>query len=157
MKNRLIEFVTYFRMSQRKFEINAGLPNGFINNLGDNITWKSLYKIEKAYPELNMEWLKTGEGSMLRPVNQSNVSGDNIVGSKNIGGDNIQGGHITINNSDIDKFIDLFKEKNGQIDKCQNQISKSQEQISIGQEQISKYIEHVDKLLGIIEKLTDAK
>ena len=136
-------------LSQSEIADILGITQGFVSRIEngrDMFPSEHLPKLKELYGEKVDKYMV---------VNQKNIIGDNIAGNKNIEGDSIQGTHITINNSNIDKFIDLFKEKNGQIDKCQNQISKSQEQISVGQEQISKYIEHVDKLLCIIEKLTD--
>jgi len=66
MKERLIKFLAHLGIGQKKFEQNCGLSNGFVNKVGDNITLKSLNKIEKTYPELNINWLKTGEGEMLK-------------------------------------------------------------------------------------------
>lgn len=66
MKKRLIEFLAYLKIGQLKFENNTGLSRGFVNKIGENITQKSLRKIEDAYPELNINWLKTGEGEMLK-------------------------------------------------------------------------------------------
>ena len=66
MKERLIEFLAYLGMGQTKFEEKVGLSRGFVNTLKDNLTLKTLTKIETAYPELNTDWLKTGEGEMLK-------------------------------------------------------------------------------------------
>ena len=65
MKERLIKFLAYLGISQRKFEINCGLSNGFIDKIGDSIRKNNLNKISDKYPELNTNWLKTGEGDML--------------------------------------------------------------------------------------------
>ncbi len=66
MKERLIEFLTHLGIGQLKFEEKVGLSRGFVNKVGDNITIKTLNKIEKECPELNINWLKTGIGSMLK-------------------------------------------------------------------------------------------
>ena len=66
MKKRLIDFLTYLGIGQNKFEKKCGLSIGFVNTLKGNATIKTLNKIEATYPELNLEWLKTGEGKMLR-------------------------------------------------------------------------------------------
>ena len=65
MKNRLIEFLKYLGIGQDKFAKNVGLSRGYVNNIGDNITMKTVDKIVKAYPELNKGWLLTGDGKML--------------------------------------------------------------------------------------------
>jgi hypothetical protein len=73
MKERLIEFLAYLSIGQTKFEENVGLSRGFVHRLNDNITLKTLKKIMESYPELNEEWLKTGEGEMLKPKIQPDV------------------------------------------------------------------------------------
>ncbi|MCL1933573.1 MAG: hypothetical protein FWF53_07170 [Candidatus Azobacteroides sp.] len=114
MKERLIEFLAYLKIGQKQFEIKAGLSNGYVDKLGDNITLKSLNKIETAYPELNINWLKTGEGDMVKStVNQNNVEGDNI-----------QGNNVTVNKSQTDKFLDLLKASDDQLSKSQEQIDR---------------------------------
>jgi len=66
MKKRLLEFLAYLKIGQKQFEIKTGLSNGYVDKLGENITMKSINKIEKAYPELSTSWLLTGEGEMLK-------------------------------------------------------------------------------------------
>lgn len=50
MKRRLIEFLKYLGVGQDKFAKNVGLSRGYVNNIGDNITMKTVDKILKAYP-----------------------------------------------------------------------------------------------------------
>ena len=66
MKERLIKFLKYLGIGQTKFEEKVGLSRGFVNTLKDNLTVKTLSRIEKTYPELNTNWLLTGEGEMLK-------------------------------------------------------------------------------------------
>jgi phage repressor protein C with HTH and peptisase S24 domain len=66
MKERLIEFLTYLGIGQSQFEKKCGLSNGFVDKVGDSIRTNNLNKISAIYPELNINWLKTGEGSMLK-------------------------------------------------------------------------------------------
>lgn len=65
IKDRLTKFLEYKGYGQLKFENTAGLGRGFVNKVGFNINAKSLEKIAKAYPELNIDWLRSGHGSML--------------------------------------------------------------------------------------------
>ena len=71
MKERLINFLSYLGIGQTKFEEKTGLSRGFVNTLKSNPTVKSLNKIAAAYPELNINWLQTGEGDMLKPMDDS--------------------------------------------------------------------------------------
>lgn len=58
IKDRLTKFLEYKGYGQLKFENTAGLGRGFVNKVGFNINAKSLEKIAKAYPELNIDWIK---------------------------------------------------------------------------------------------------
>jgi len=71
MKKRLIAFLKYLGIGQDKFAKNVGLSRGYVNNIKDNMTMKTVDKILKAYPELNKGWLLTGEGEMLNEKSQS--------------------------------------------------------------------------------------
>lgn len=65
LKNRLSLFLKYLGVSQAKFAEKTGLSKGFANNVGDSIRVEKLKMITNVYPELNINWLKTGEGEML--------------------------------------------------------------------------------------------
>ena len=65
IKDRLTKFLEHLQIGQKKFEVNAGLSNGFVNSLGNGISSNSITKIRKAYPQLNIDWLTNGEGEML--------------------------------------------------------------------------------------------
>ena len=66
LKERIIAFIEKMGFTKAQFEKNAGLSNGFVDKSGDNSRRSSLDKISKAYPQLNMTWLLTGEGEMLK-------------------------------------------------------------------------------------------
>lgn len=66
IKERIIEFLAYLDIGQGKFEKNCGISNGTVNNIKDGVSSPNIYKIVKRYPELNLDWLITGEGEMLK-------------------------------------------------------------------------------------------
>lgn len=68
MKDRLTEFIKGKGISKRKFLLNCGLSETYLNTITGNPSGDTLRKIEGAYPDLNIEWLKTGKGNMLTPV-----------------------------------------------------------------------------------------
>jgi hypothetical protein len=115
MKKRLIEFLAYLEIGQSTFEKNVGLSNGFVNNVGDSIREASLAKILSRYPELNTNWLKTGEGKMLRPV--TNIEGHHggfgqVNDSKGVFVGQMNGGNHSFNNDDTkDLMIDEQKKE----------------------------------------------
>ena len=66
IKQRFILFIKYLQISQRKFEENCGINTSTINNIRDGISSPNLAKVIKTYPELNLDWLVSGEGEMLK-------------------------------------------------------------------------------------------
>lgn len=75
--------------SIRQFEIETDLPNGFVGK-SLSISKARQLQIQSAFPDLNMAWLLTGEGEMLRHEPSQNVTGNNnIVGNSNTGNNTI--------------------------------------------------------------------
>lgn len=65
VKQRLITFLKYKNLSQKRFEEAVGLANGYVNNIRQTVTHEKLQKISLCFPDLNKAWLLTGEGEML--------------------------------------------------------------------------------------------
>lgn len=65
-KDRLLEFLKYLNIGQNKFEAFVGISNGYINNNKGSIGTAIITKIAAKFPELNITWLQTGEGEMLK-------------------------------------------------------------------------------------------
>lgn len=65
-KDRLILFISYLGIGQKKFEESCGLSNGYVNNSKGNFGASKLDDILHTYPELNRVWLLSGEGKMLK-------------------------------------------------------------------------------------------
>lgn len=93
VKDRIIAYIKYTGISQKKFEETVGISNGYVNNVKASPSSTVLQKIFGAYPELNKDWLLTGEGPMLASDLSGSVhqqsSGDNspnVNGSGNVVG-----------------------------------------------------------------------
>ena len=65
VKQRLIKFMSYREMSASRFERMCGLSNGYFNKLRNAPGLDKIDKMLRVFPELNREWVLTGEGSML--------------------------------------------------------------------------------------------
>ena len=65
IKDRLYAFLEVKNLKPSAFERQCGLSNGFCSKVNDNITDGSVLLIQKGFPELNVNWLKTGFGDML--------------------------------------------------------------------------------------------
>lgn len=81
MKERLIKYITSKNISLSEFERRSGLGNGAAAKMGDSTRRSTFDKISKAFPDLNITWLRVGEGRMLKPEYSG---GDVISGNYNI-------------------------------------------------------------------------
>ena len=66
LKDRLVEFIRHNNMSIREFERYCGFSNGVVGALKDNLTEDRRKVIVEKFPTLNLYWLLTGEGEMLK-------------------------------------------------------------------------------------------
>ena len=66
VKERLIKFLKFKGLNKKRFEEKVGLSNGYIGSIRVGIGSRVLLKIENVFPELNTNWLLTGEGNMLK-------------------------------------------------------------------------------------------
>lgn len=96
VKERLISFISYLDMGQGKFEKLCGLSNGYVNNIRKSITIDKMQLIASHFPELNTNWLITGEGDMLNKQGiianhgiaiNGNVSGNNTIDNRHYDSD----------------------------------------------------------------------
>lgn len=65
IQERFQTFISYKRLSKRKFQDSIGVSNSYIQNIVNGISDDVLNSIMKKYPELNTDWLLTGNGNML--------------------------------------------------------------------------------------------
>lgn len=63
--NRIKQFADYLGISMRKFCETVGVANGSFEKV-KSIGSETLLKIYYAYPNISLEWLITGEGSMFK-------------------------------------------------------------------------------------------
>lgn len=84
VKKRLTEFIDYLGVTRLSFEQSIGKSNGWASKPGNSIRDDVKNKLSEIYPNLNIGWLLTGEGTMLNtnsPSISTRVSGN---GSANV-------------------------------------------------------------------------
>ncbi|WP_312342960.1 hypothetical protein [Chryseobacterium binzhouense] len=64
MIERILQIIEYKGITKSKFYKETGLSNGFLDKVKD-IGVSKLDYILKAYPDININWLISGEGDML--------------------------------------------------------------------------------------------
>jgi transcriptional regulator with XRE-family HTH domain len=138
VKERVRQFCQEKKISVREFEKRCNVSNGYFNNLKNGgIAYNKMLIILAAFPELNGDWLATGEGEMLRSESQvQNISGHHNATTMN--GDIRQSGEVAAGN--VSALFDSNKEL----------ISQHGELIR----QHSELIRQQDELISIIRDLT---
>lgn len=83
VKERLREFIRYKRLSNSEFCRSIEVSTAFVSSMVKSIQPDKIERITLKYPELNIEWLLTGEGTMLKsatlPVTHSEMIPISIV------------------------------------------------------------------------------
>lgn len=66
-----MEYIEKTGISKREFERRAGLSNGYLKSLRNSPTVDKMRTIIHGFPDINPQWLETGSGPMLRPVQRT--------------------------------------------------------------------------------------
>jgi len=104
VKERIKEFIKSENITISDFEKQIKVANGYVNSISKGIGTEKIKIILEHYPNLNLEWLITGNGSMLRNQNVQNKLNNSI--EENIDNiENIDLQHKDIKNSGITKII----------------------------------------------------
>lgn len=71
VKERLKEYLIHKNLRINYFEKSIGASNSFVNNIRVSISPDKLEKIANIYKDLNITWLLTGEGEMIKMEGRS--------------------------------------------------------------------------------------
>lgn len=108
VKERLIKFLDFKKISKTKFGETIGVSPAYVTSMRDSISREKIEKIKNHYPELDIEWLLTGEGEMLKTGINQEVNGDHNTA--------VAGNNNTVNSEElISRLIKLLEKKDEQI------------------------------------------
>ena len=108
VKERLIKFLDFKKISKTKFGETIGVSPAYVTSMRDSISREKIEKIKNHYPELDIEWLLTGKGEMLKTGINQEVSGDHNTA--------VAGNNNTVNSEElISRLIKLLEKKDEQI------------------------------------------
>lgn len=80
VKHRLKRYIQSENISISEFERSIDVSNGYVNSISKSIGLDKLSYIIEKYPKLNIEWLLTGQGDMLKaPNNTSGAISESIT------------------------------------------------------------------------------
>lgn len=81
-QERLMQFLAYSHLSKLRFANMIGRSPSYVTNMVEGIGSSTLAVIEEKFPNLNIEWLQTGKGEMIKnqpPVKEVAKEGKNTV------------------------------------------------------------------------------
>lgn len=157
-------------VSQRDLGTKLGYNNesAFSQLINGKVTEPKNFteKLKNLMPDLNLEWLETGEGQMLTTNNTQEIhdSGTGQQFNGPITGDNPQfAGHDFTNNPpcnfgvEVDKVIaalnaqaDLTKEAHEITRRAQAQVDRAQAQVDVAQQQMNRLLAIIEQKLNIV-------
>lgn len=135
LQERLQAFLNFEDISVRAFERQCNIKAGTASKMTEKSYGTTFHKIAKAFPKLNIDWLKTGEGEMLNPVQNRNIR--DINGNSNF----VQNDH-SINISELKVKIDdeLANDLNvpSNIESLQNDVKKLRQLLFKAEKEIAR-------------------
>jgi hypothetical protein len=168
---RILKCVEIKGITKYKFCKDLGFSNGFLDKPRE-ITTDKYANILVYFPDINPEWLLTGNGPMLRETNcikSGEISPDtniqttqtaNIQGKDNNNNLNIIGGkqkNINMHNTDIQGLAEIIRQKDLRIDNIMSESFHRNErnaaQLLEKDTQIGKLIDQNTKLIEQLNKL----
>lgn len=78
VKERLQLFIKHKGLTNKAFELQCGLGNGFVSKVGDSIRREKLLLISKAFPDLDTDWVINEKGKMLKTATPSTSTSPKI-------------------------------------------------------------------------------
>ncbi|MFX1668501.1 hypothetical protein JZ968_10090 [Riemerella anatipestifer] len=128
VKNRLKTFIKSQGTTISSFEKGINVSNGYVNSISKGIGGEVLLNILEKSPELNIDWLLTGKGEMLKTETKNNqkIKGDgNIMAGIGSNIETVQDNKQTILQlkKEIKELNKRLLEKDEQINKLINILS----------------------------------
>lgn len=130
LQARLQAFLSHEDISIRAFERQCDIKAGTANKMTEKSYGTTFHKIAKAYPQLNIEWLKTGDGQMLNPQASVDIDLDFKLG-----------GHSQFAMRDITNIGD-----------AKTQIAILQERIKSLEKELGEKNKRIDELNASLER-----
>ena len=130
VKERLTLFAKFKEKSVRAFEIKSNLTVGYVNAIRVSIQPDKIQRIASQYPDLNTEWLITGNGPMLKNLPENEVSEAGFTYRTDV---THSASHVEIiEPGDINAMYKmLLKEKELRIQELEKRISDKEEIIRL--------------------------
>lgn len=134
VKDRIIKYLEYKQINRSEFSRQIGVSATYIGSMRESIHPDKLKCIAVKFPDLNIEWLLTGNGTMLKENNESLQEKELIYEKRRKGIDLDEGGNINPKNSDamnqlILELTNNLAEANKKIGRLEHENEQLKEQL----------------------------
>ncbi len=99
IKERLVAYLKFKGINKSEFGRIIGVSNAYISSIRKSIQPDKVEKIAASFPDLNVSWLVTGDGEMIKDGSVS----QNAKGDYNT---QIAGNGNNVNTTTLDKALD---------------------------------------------------
>ena len=133
-----MEYLRFKRVNMSEFGRLIGVSNAYVTSIKRSISPDKIQAIASNFPDLDIQWLVTGEGQMIKAGQQVGDSNSGVI----INGNN------RINNSPIDNrqyYSDSPDVLKAQIELLDERIKEKDAQIKEKDAQIKKLLDILDK------------
>ena len=120
VKQRIEEFIRIKGLKPATFERICGLSNAYLTQLKKTPSLSKIDQICNAFPEINREWLITGQGEMFSEQNdqkksssESNQSSELVEALRS---------HISDLQAERDRLLDEREEMKAEIDRLRRSL-----------------------------------
>ncbi|MEG1899427.1 MAG: hypothetical protein RR183_07110 [Bacteroidales bacterium] len=120
VKERLITYLKYRKISPRQFTIAIGVSESYVSNIRTSIQPDKIDSITNHFPDLNTGWLLTGEGQMLKKEQEKIIEQENLSGSVTINREAFE--LILTLQRTIDRQQKTIEDQNREIMKLNNDL-----------------------------------
>lgn|GEM_PF-5357612 len=137
LRIRVEEFVDRMGLNNSQFSVSIGCHPTYVGSIDENMKTETIKTINRIYPDLNIEWLLLGTGSMLKSDEGAVAVGD--AANAQHGDGNTY--HNGADAATIDRLIGEMSEQRKQLANVIDEMA----------EQRKQYSQQIDRLLTLLE------
>ncbi|MBO6168527.1 MAG: helix-turn-helix transcriptional regulator [Bacteroidales bacterium] len=131
VKQRLMEYLRFKQVNMSEFGRLVGVSNAYVTSIKRSISPDKLQAIASNFPDLDIQWLVTGEGQMIKAgqqVGDSNsgviINGNNRISNSPIDNRQYYSDSPDVLKAQIELLDERIKEKDAQIKEKDAQIKQ---------------------------------
>jgi hypothetical protein len=169
IKDRIIKVIEFKGIAKEKFYSEIGMTSANFRGKAKETPLNStaIENILSVIPDINLDWLLTGKGEMLKPqdnaVNQSIIGDNNVQTGNNMGNgqqiiaNNVRGGISADNRQYYSDSPDVLKAQIDERDRLlaekEVRIKEKDAQIKEKDAQIKEKDAQINKLLSVLTNI----